>query len=197
MSDRASVPTDRSNGILVVTIDRPQTRNAVNLSVALEIEAAMDTLEQDDTLRVGFNGSEGYFCSGVDLKAFAAGERPFTKRGFAGLGETPPRKVLIAAVEGSRWQGGLRWPSRVISSSPLRTRISVSQRSGADLAAGGGLLRLPRQLPYRLAMEMAVTGTSIDATRAYGAGLVNMFVNPVRRSIRHSNWPRRSPAMRP
>jgi enoyl-CoA hydratase len=97
-----AVRADAADGVLVVTIDRPEARNAVNLAVAEGIAAALDRLDEDDALRAGIlTGAGGTFCAGMDLKAFVAGERPYVgDRGFAGITQRAARKPLIAAVEG-------------------------------------------------------------------------------------------------
>ena len=107
------VRTEPDGDVLVVTIDRPEARNAVNLAVAEGIAAAMDRLDADDALRAGIlTGAGGTFCAGMDLKAFVAGERPYVgDRGFAGIAQRPPRKPLIAAVRAGRWPAASRWRS--------------------------------------------------------------------------------------
>ena len=127
------VAVERHGAVLVVAIDRPSRRNAVNQSVALAVAAAMDTLDADPSLRVGIiTGRGGCFCAGMDLIAFLDGERPEIEgRGFAGVTETPPRKPLIAAVEG--FALGF-WPA--ISSSPQRMQALACRKSpaGSSLA---------------------------------------------------------------
>ncbi|MFQ6686583.1 enoyl-CoA hydratase-related protein, partial [Bordetella pertussis] len=100
--DAAEVLVDRADGILTITINRPQARNAINLAVARGIAAAVDELDASDDLRIGIlTGAGGSFCAGMDLKGFLRGERPSIEgRGFGGLTARPPRKPLIAAVEG-------------------------------------------------------------------------------------------------
>src|SRR3954465_11608891 len=109
MSDQPAVLTERRDGVLVVTLNRPEVRNAVNRAVAEGIAAALDELDGDDALAVGvLTGAGRGFCAGMDLKAFVAGEVPHVEgRGFAGIVERPARKPLIAAVEGFAVAGGL------------------------------------------------------------------------------------------
>jgi len=102
------VQTDDADGVMVITINRPQARNAVNAEVAQGVAAALDALDARDDLTVGvITGAGGTFCAGMDLKAFVTGESPsIPGRGFAGLTEAPPAKPLIAAVEGYALAGG-------------------------------------------------------------------------------------------
>lgn len=171
----------RDGGVLLVTIDRPQARNAVNTGVAEGIAAAMEELDGDAGLAVGvLTGAGGYFCAGMDLKAFAAGERPWVEgRGFAGIVERPPVKPLIAAVEGFALAGGLELAlscDLIVSARGARFGIPEVKRGLA--AAGGGLLRLPARIPRAIAMELALTGDPIDAERAAAIGLVNVLAEP-------------------
>jgi enoyl-CoA hydratase len=177
MSVRAEVAGD----VLVVTIDRPEARNAVNLAVAEAIAAAMDRLDGDDGLRAGIlTGAGGTFCAGMDLKAFVAGERPHAgDRGFAGVTRRPPRKPLIAAVEGWALAGGFEVALAcdvIVAASDARFGIPEVKRG--LVAAAGALLRLPRRIPYHLAMELALTGEPISAERAAQIGIVSRLTEP-------------------
>jgi enoyl-CoA hydratase len=171
-----TVPVD---GVLVVTIDRPEARNAVNSAVAEGIAAAMERLDAEPGLRVGvLTGAGGTFCAGMDLKAFVRGERPvIAGRGFAGLVEEGPDKPLIAAVEGYALAGGFEIVlacDLVVAAEDATFGIPEVRRG--LVAAGGGLLRLPRRIPYHQAMELALLGNHIPATRARELGLVNRLV---------------------
>ena len=166
---------------LVVTIDRPEARNPVNLAVAEGIAAAVDQLDGDDTLRAGIlTGAGGTFCAGMDLKAFVAGERPYVgDRGFAGLVQRPPRKPLIAAVEGWALAGGFEVAlacDLIVAARDARFGIPEVKRG--LVAAAGALLRLPRRIPYHLAMELALTGEPIGAERAAQVGIVSRLTEP-------------------
>lgn len=172
----ATVPVD---GVLVVTIDRPEARNAVNQEVAEAIAGAMERLDADPDLRVGvLTGAGGTFCAGMDLKAFVRGERPVIPgRGFAGLVERGPDKPLIAAVEGYALAGGFEIVlgcDLVVAAEDATFGIPEVRRG--LVAAGGGLLKLPRRIPYHQAMELALLGNHIPATRAHELGLVNRLV---------------------
>jgi enoyl-CoA hydratase len=179
MSDEVTVeaPGDRT---LVVTIDRPKARNAVNLAVAEAIAAAMDRLDEDDSLSAGvITGAGGTFCAGMDLKAFVRGERPVVPgRGFAGIVERPPRKPVVAAVEGYALAGGFEivLACDLVVAARGATFGLPEVRRGL-VAAGGGLLRLPRRIPYHLAMELSLLGSHVPATRLHELGLVNRLVD--------------------
>jgi enoyl-CoA hydratase len=177
----SAVTTERDGEVLVVTIARPEARNAVNLAVAEGIAAALDELDRDDALRAAvLTGAGGTFCAGMDLKAFVAGEHPFVPgRGFAGIVERPPEKPIVAAVEGWALAGGFEVAlacDLIVASREARFGIPEVKRG--LVAAGGGLLRLPARIPYHLAMELALTGEPIGAERAHSAGLVSRLTEP-------------------
>jgi enoyl-CoA hydratase len=177
-----SVLTAEPDGdVLVVTIDRPEARNAVNLAVAEGIAAAIDRLDDDDALRVGIlTGAGGTFCAGMDLKAFVAGERPHAgDRGFAGIVQRPPRKPMIAAVEGWALAGGFEVALACdVIVAARDARFGIPEVKRGLVAAGGALLRLPRRIPYHLAMELALTGDPIGAERAHAIGIVSRLAEP-------------------
>lgn len=177
MSDEVSV--SRENGIMTVTINRPAAKNAINRAVAVAIAAAMDELDASDALRCAvITGAGGTFCSGMDLKGFVSGEFPVVEgRGFAGFCMAPPRKPTIAAVEGYALAGGLELAiacDLVVAGDTARFGIPETKRG--LVAGAGGLLRLPRQIPSRIAKELALTGDFIDAARAVAIGLINTVV---------------------
>jgi enoyl-CoA hydratase len=176
-----AVSTARQDGVLVITIERPQARNAVNLAVAERIAAALDELDADASLRAGvLTGAGGSFCAGMDLKAFVAGESSHAGgRGFAGIVERPPVTPLIAAVEGWALAGGFEVAlacDLIVASREARFGIPEVRRS--LVASGGALLRLPGRLPRNLATELALTGEPIGAERAHALGLVSRLTEP-------------------
>ena len=172
-----AVLTESHEGVLVITLNRPEARNAVNRALAEGVAAALDRLDGDDELRVGIlTGAGGYFSAGMDLKAFVAGESAHVEgRGFAGIVQQPPRKPLIAAIEGFALAGGLEIAlacDLIVAARDARLGIPEVKRS--LVAAGGALLRLPRQL----AMELALTGDPISAERGLEAGIVSRVAEP-------------------
>lgn len=177
----AAVLTERRANVLVVTLNRPEARNAVNAAVAEGVGRALDELDEDAGLAVGvLTGAGKAFSSGMDLKAFVAGERPhYGDRGFAGIVQRPPRKPLVAAVEGFALAGGCEIAlacDLIVAARDAKLGIPEVKRS--LVAAGGALLRLPRRLPFGIAMELALTGEPIDAERAHALGLVNRLAQP-------------------
>ncbi len=171
-----AVLTSAEDGVLTITINRPEAKNAINRAAADGLAAALDELDGNDDLRVGIlTGAGGTFCSGMDLKAFLQGELPVVKgRGFGGLTEAPPVKPLIAAVDGYALAGGMELAiacDLIVANREAKFGIPEVKRGLA--AAAGGLMRLPRQINPRLAMELALTGEFIDAERAHAIGLIN------------------------
>ncbi|WP_322033856.1 crotonase/enoyl-CoA hydratase family protein [Paraburkholderia sp. J76] len=179
MSDELLI--EYRDGIQILTINRPEARNACTKAVAEAIAAALDELEQRDDLRLAIiTGAGGTFCAGMDLKGFLKGERPsLPGRGFAGLTQAPPHKPLIAAVEGYALAGGFE----VVLASDLVVAANNAQFGLPEVkrglcAAAGGLLRLQQQLPERIAMELVLTGDMFGAQRAFEFGLVNRLTAP-------------------
>jgi len=165
-----------ANGILEVTINRPEARNAMSKVAAEAIAAAMDRLEAEGDLRCAIlTGAGGTFCSGMDLKGFLAGEMPVAgDRGFGGLTSWTPKKPVIAAVDGFALAGGLELAlacDLIVANAGAKFGIPEAKRG--LVAAGGGVVQLPRLLPRPLAMELALTGDPIGAQRAYDLGLIN------------------------
>lgn len=173
------VLVDTANGVMTITLNRPKAKNAVNKALAEAVSAAIDELEANDELRVAIvTGADGTFCSGMDLKAFVTGELPIVEgRGFGGLTEYTASKPLIAAVEGYALAGGFELAiscDLVVAADDSKFGIPEVKRGLA--AAAGGLAKLPKQIPPRIAMELALTGDFISAQRAYDLGLINQVV---------------------
>ena len=169
--------------VAVITINRPEARNAVNGEVANGIEAAIDRLEADDDVWTGVLRGEGsVFCAGADLKAInegRGGELQTERGGFGGIVQRERTKPIIAAVDGPALAGGTEIVlacDLVVASTDARFGIPEVKRS--LVAAAGGLFRLPKRLPPNVAMELALTGDPIDAARAHHFGLVNELCEP-------------------
>jgi len=169
--------------VAVLTLNRPEARNAVNGDVARDMEAHLDKLEADDDIWLGIIAGNGpVFCAGADLKAIAsgqAGELQTKRGGFAGIATRERTKPLIAAVDGPALAGGTEIVlscDLVVASTNAKFGIPEVKRS--LVAAAGGLFRLPRALPLNIAMEAALTGDPISAERAAHFGLVNELVEP-------------------
>jgi enoyl-CoA hydratase/carnithine racemase len=181
MNDQPAVLTERRDGVLVVTLNRPDQRNAVNAALAEGVGRAMDQLDADPELRAGvlFGAGKG-FSAGMDLKAFVRGESPyFGDRGFAGVCQKPPAKPLIAAVEGFALAGGLEIALACdLIVAAAGARLGIPEVKRGLTAAAGGLVRLPRRIPFHIAMELALTGDPIDAERGAALGLVNQVAPP-------------------
>jgi enoyl-CoA hydratase len=174
MADEVLV--ERREGVLVVTINRPEAKNALDRAVAEGVAAAVDELDGSDDLRVGvLTGAGGTFSAGMDLKAFLRGETPAIEgRGLCGITQTPPRKPLIAAVEGWALAGGfelLLACDLIVAAENARFGVPEVKRS--LVAAGGAALQLPRRVPFNVALEMLLTGEPLGAIRAAEIGLVN------------------------
>jgi enoyl-CoA hydratase len=181
MNDEPAVLTERRERVLLITINRPDQRNAVNSAVAHGIADALDMLDADADLTLGIlTGAGKGFCAGMDLKAFVTGERPWAgDRGFAGITQRAADKPLIAAIEGFAVAGGLEVAlscDLIVAAKGAKLGIPEVKRS--LVAAGGAMLRLPRVLPRNLAMELALTGDPITAERGYELGLVNRLSEP-------------------
>jgi enoyl-CoA hydratase len=181
MSDSEAVLTERRENVLLITIDRPEVRNAVNAAVAEGIAGALEELDGDEHLSVGIlTGAGGFFCAGMDLGAFVKGESPwFGDRGFAGISQRASRKPLIAAIEGFAVAGGMEIAlacDLIVAAKGAKLGIPEVKRS--LVAAGGALLRLPRRMPYHVVMELALTGDPLPAERFHEFGVVNRIAEP-------------------
>jgi len=178
MTDAAPAPVhvEADAGVLLITLNRPEARNAVNAALAETLAATLDRFEAEDELKVAvLTGAGGTFCAGMDLKAFVRGERPWVgDRGFAGITQRSARKPIIAAVEGYALAGGFEIAlSCDLIVAARDARFGIPEVKRGLVAGAGGLIRLPKRIPYHLAMELALTGDPIDAQRAYELGVVN------------------------
>lgn len=178
MSDEPRILTERFGHVLVITINRPEARNAFDAASAVAMEAAIDRLDAEDDIFVGvINGAGGHFCAGADLKAAARGERAATTRGGFGFFARPPTKPVIAAVEGFAVGGGFELCLACdLIVAGRNARFGLPEVRHNVVAIGGGLFRLPRRMPYHLAMELALTGEFRDAEFFHRHGVVNRVV---------------------
>lgn len=170
------VLVEAEGGVIVITINRPEMRNAINRAASEAIAEAIDRLDADASLSIGvLTGAGGHFCAGMDLKAFLRGERvEIEGRGLAGLVEKPPAKPIIAAVEGYALAGGFEIAlacDLIVASDQAQFGIPEVRRG--LIAGSGGLLRLPQKMPRQIAMEYALTGRMMSAAEAVRWGLVN------------------------
>jgi len=177
----STILTDRRGPILIVSINRPEAKNAFNNETAFAMNAAMDALDNEDELFVGIiTGNGGTFSAGADLKEAASGvkrERP--PRGGFGLFAKPPRKPLIAAVEGFAVGGGFEMClSCDLIVAARNAKFGLPEVRHNVVAIGGGLFRLPKRMPYHIAMELALTGEFRDAEYFHRMGIVNRVVEP-------------------
>jgi enoyl-CoA hydratase/carnithine racemase len=170
---------ERRGHVEILTINRPEARNAINRATAIALGDALDACESDDDVWVVVLTGAGdkAFSAGMDLKAFAAGEFPVTDKGFGGITQRDFPKPLIAAANGSALAGGFE----ILISCDMvvaadHAKFGIPEASRGLIAGGGGLIRLPKRIPLAVAYEMALTADPIDATRAYELGLVNRVV---------------------
>src|SRR6202011_1603386 len=156
-SDEAPVLVEQRDRVLLITINRPQAKNAVNAAVSRGLADAMDRLDDDPGLSVGV----------------------LTGAGGMGFPERPPVKPLIAAVEGYALAGGteLALATDLIVAA-TNSAFGIPETKRGLVAGGGGLLRLPQRIPYQIAMELALTGDNLPAERAHELGLVNVLTEP-------------------
>lgn len=173
---RPPVLVEQVGSVLLVTLNRPSAMNALNADVAQLVAGAMDMLDSTPQLRAGvLTGAGGNFSAGMDLKAFVAGESPFIEgRGLCGITVTPPRKPLLAAVEGWALAGGFELLLACdIVVAGHGARVGVPEVKRGLVAAGGGALLLAGRIPLAIAMELLLTGEPVSATRAAEVGLLN------------------------
>ncbi|KOS56718.1 crotonase/enoyl-CoA hydratase family protein [Rhodococcus rhodochrous] len=178
MSD--AVLVERQGGILLITINRPEVRNAANGAVSRGLAEAIQELDANPALSVAvLTGAGGHFCAGMDLKAFVAGEEIAIPGWGLGFAECPPVKPIISAVEGFALAGGTELvlaTDLVVASREAKFGIPEVKRG--LVAGGGALLRLPSRIPYQKGMEFALTGESFSAEQGYDYGFVNILTEP-------------------
>ena len=171
------VLTERRDRVLLITLNRPKARNAVNTALARALTAAIEELDGDDGLTAGvLTGAGGGFCAGMDLKAFATEGPP---KGFDDFLRNGAKKPLIAAIEGFAVAGGLEIALTCdLLVAAKGVKLGIPEVGVGLFAAGGALMRLPRLVPYGVAMEMALTGDPITAEKALEYGLVARIADP-------------------
>ncbi|MFE5690250.1 crotonase/enoyl-CoA hydratase family protein [Streptomyces sp. NPDC056512] len=176
-----TVHTEVQDGVLVITIDRPKVRNAVDGTTARALADAFDQLDSHDDLMVGvLTGAGGTFSAGMDLKAFAKGDTPVLPgRGFAGLTRTQLRTPLVAAVEGWALGGGTEMAlacDLIVAAEDAS--FGLTEVTFGLVPPEGGIVRLPERIPRNIAVEVLLTGDPLPAERAHQLGLVNHLTPP-------------------
>ena len=169
--------TETHGRVRLITLNRPEVRNAVNSALGQALVAAIEELDSDDGLTAGvLTGAGGGFSAGMDLKAFAKEGPP---KGFGQFLQNSSQKPLIAAVEGFALAGGLEIAlSCDLIVAARGVKLGIPEVSRGLFAAGGGLFRLPTRVPYGVAMEMALTSDPITAEQAHDLGLVARLAEP-------------------
>ncbi|MBV8789468.1 MAG: crotonase/enoyl-CoA hydratase family protein, partial [Mycobacterium sp.] len=175
------VLTEHQHGVLTITIHRPAQRNAVNRDVAVQVASALDLLDADPSLSVGvLTGAGGTFSAGMDLKAFANGQTPILPgRGFGGVTQAAVRKPLIAAVEGWALGGGFEMAlgcDLIVAAEDAKFGLPEVKRG--LIAGEGGVIRLPKRIPYHVALRVLLTGEPLLAVDARQYGLVSELTAP-------------------
>jgi enoyl-CoA hydratase/carnithine racemase len=170
---------ERRGHVELLTINRPDARNAINLVTATALDIALNDVESDDEVWVVVLTAAGdkAFSAGMDLKAFAAGEFPVTSHGFGGITQREFSKPLICAANGSALAGGFEIMlscDMVVAAD--HAKFGIPEAARGLIAGGGGLIRLAKRIPLAVAYEMALTAEPIDANRALALGLVNRVV---------------------
>jgi enoyl-CoA hydratase/carnithine racemase len=174
------VLVERRGAVQIITINRPQAKNALNEAVGKAVAAAVDELDESDGLWAGvLTGAGGTFSAGMDLKGFLRGESPSIQgRGLCGITQTPPRKPLIAAVEGWALAGGFELLLACDLVVAARTaRFGVPEVKRSLVAGAGAAMLLPRRVPFAIALELLLTGEPFSAERAAAVGLVNRLTD--------------------
>lgn len=168
--------------IAVVTLNRPQVRNAINASLTAAIEQAVVQIEKDDAIRVAILASSHakVFCAGADLGEIAAGRGNMLMTpngGFAGFVFAERTKPWIAAIHGAAFAGGCELAlacDMIVASEEAQFGLPEVKRG--LYAGAGGAYRLPKRLPRNIALELLATGGTLDAGRGFALGLVNRLV---------------------
>lgn len=178
-TEARAVTLQRMGRLALITLNRPEALNAVNRQLAQQFGEALTEVQQDDHLRVAVvTGAGRAFCAGADLKELAAGvdiSAPgHSDWGFAGMVNHPIEKPLIAAVNGIAFGGGME----IVLACDLavmnrEAALALPEVRRGLFAAAGGLIQLPRELPLKVAMEVALTGEPLSADEAHSWGLVN------------------------
>jgi enoyl-CoA hydratase/carnithine racemase len=174
-----STRVELQDGVAIVTIERPQARNAIDGATAAALAEAMDRIDSERAIRVGvITGAGGNFCAGMDLKAFLRGEVVrIPGKGFAGIAQAQVSKPMIAAVEGYALAGGFEIAlacDLIVAAEDAKFGLPEVRR--ALVANAGGLIRLPRQLPMKIAAELVLTGETYPAALLAQHGLINRLV---------------------
>lgn len=185
MADTDEVRVDRDGHVMIVTLNRPQAMNSITAHVSTLVGDALEEAENDPEVRcvVVTGAGDRAFCAGMDLKAAARGERPIppgdkAQWGFAGIVSHPISKPMIAAVNGYAVGGGTEIVlSCDIAVASLQASFGLPEVRRGIIAAAGGAFRLPRAIGSKAAMELMLTGDTIDAERAAALCLVNKVVD--------------------
>jgi enoyl-CoA hydratase/carnithine racemase len=169
-----------SGAVAVLTLTRPEARNAVDMQMMSEVRAAVASIENDPEVRVAIlTGAGSVFCAGMDLAGFVAGDRPgiTDPDRFAGFAGAARAKPFIAAVNGPALAGGFELVLACdMAICVPSARFGVPEVRLGLIAAGGGAVRLPTILPPAIAAELLLTGDPMTAERALHFGLVNRIV---------------------
>lgn len=170
-----------TDGVALITINRPEARNSIDRETALAVEAAIKTINEDRAIKVGvITGAGGNFCAGMDLKAFLRGEVVrLPNTGFAGVTQARIAKPMIAAVEGYALAGGFEIAMACdIIVAADNAKFGLTETKRGLVANAGGLVRLPRQLPIKIATEMVLTGDIYPVAVLEKHGMVNKLTAP-------------------
>lgn len=184
-----AVRYETSDRVAVITLDRPEARNAVDRELALALEAAIDRLEEDPALRVGVltanieGQTRPVFCAGADLTVIretgTAATLDTERGGFGGFVYRERVKPIVVAVDGLATAGGMEIVLAAdVVVATTRSSFGLAEVRHNLVAAAGGLFRLPRAIGRAPAMDAILTGEPIDAARAYQLGLVSRLVEP-------------------